>query len=120
MAKVGIVGRTGAGEQTFVLSIHFLIIFRQKFLVASPVQVKFPHIFLLLYVNVPIRAVELHNGKIEIDGYDISCIGLDVLRGRLALVPQDSTLFLGTLRENLWVLLIYLLAVSLMCFSFFQ
>lgn len=47
------------------------------------------------------RAVELHNGKIEIDGYDISCIGLDVLRGRLALVPQDNILFLGTLRENL-------------------
>jgi len=47
------------------------------------------------------RAVELQGGKIEIDGYDINHIGLDVLRGRLALVPQDSTLFLGTLRENL-------------------
>ena len=49
------------------------------------------------------RTVELKDGKIEIDGYDISRIGLDVLRGRLALVPQDSTLFLGTLRENLQV-----------------
>ena len=47
--------------------------------------------------------VELQGGKIEIDGYDIRGIGLDVLRGRLALVPQDTTLFLGTLRENLWV-----------------
>jgi len=28
-------------------------------------------------------------------------MGLDVLRTRLALVPQDGTLFLGTLRENL-------------------
>lgn len=45
--------------------------------------------------------VELQNGKIEIDGSDIRNIGLDVLRQRLALVPQDSTLFLGTLRENL-------------------
>jgi ATP-binding cassette, subfamily C (CFTR/MRP), member 1 len=53
--------------------------------------------------NTAIRAVELQNGKIEIDGYDISRIGLDVLRDRLALVPQDSILFLGTLRENLWV-----------------
>jgi ATP-binding cassette subfamily C (CFTR/MRP) protein 1 len=52
-----------------------------------------------------IRAVELQDGKIEIDGYDISRIGLDTLRDRLALVPQDSTLFLGTLRENLCVLL---------------
>ncbi|KAF8880183.1 multidrug resistance-associated ABC transporter [Infundibulicybe gibba] len=47
------------------------------------------------------RTVELQSGKIEIDGYDIHQIGLDVLRSRLALVPQDSTLFLGTLRENL-------------------
>ncbi|KAF5370913.1 hypothetical protein D9615_009789 [Tricholomella constricta] len=47
------------------------------------------------------RIVELHNGKIAIDGYDISKIGLSILRGSLALVPQDSTLFLGTLRDNL-------------------
>ncbi|KAF9466028.1 multidrug resistance-associated ABC transporter [Collybia nuda] len=47
------------------------------------------------------RIVELHSGKIEIDGHDISRMGLEVLRGSLALVPQDSTLFLGTLRENL-------------------
>ena len=45
--------------------------------------------------------VELQSGKIEIDGVDIRNIGLDTLRGRLALVPQDSTLFLGTLRDNL-------------------
>ena len=45
--------------------------------------------------------MELQSGKVEIDGYNISEIGLDVLRGRLALVPQDSTLFLGTLRDNL-------------------
>ncbi|KAJ7730232.1 multidrug resistance-associated ABC transporter [Mycena maculata] len=47
------------------------------------------------------RMVELQSGKIEIDGHNIRNIGLDVLRGRLALVPQDSVLFLGTLRENL-------------------
>ncbi|KAF7760155.1 hypothetical protein Agabi119p4_10831 [Agaricus bisporus var. burnettii] len=47
------------------------------------------------------RMVEIHSGKIEIDGVDIQKIGLDTLRTRLALVPQDSTLFLGTLRENL-------------------
>jgi len=45
--------------------------------------------------------VELKQGKIEIDGRNIAEIGLDVLRRGLALVPQDSTLFLGTLRENL-------------------
>ncbi|KAL1718255.1 P-loop containing nucleoside triphosphate hydrolase protein [Schizophyllum commune] len=47
------------------------------------------------------RMTELRGGSIEVDGYDTSKIGLDVLRSRMALVPQDSTLFLGTLRENL-------------------
>jgi ABC-type multidrug transport system fused ATPase/permease subunit len=45
--------------------------------------------------------VELQSGKIDIDGVDTRNIGLDVLRSRLALVPQDSTLFSGTLRDNL-------------------
>jgi len=48
--------------------------------------------------------VELTGGEIEKDGVNIRNIGLDVLRSRLALVPQDSTLFLGTLRENLSVI----------------
>ncbi|KAJ7175337.1 multidrug resistance-associated ABC transporter [Mycena filopes] len=47
------------------------------------------------------RMVEVQSGSIEIDGFGIHNVGLDVLRGRLALVPQDSVLFLGTLRENL-------------------
>ncbi|KAK0199743.1 multidrug resistance-associated ABC transporter [Desarmillaria ectypa] len=47
------------------------------------------------------RIVELQGGRIEIDGYDISKVELDTLRGRLALVPQDTTMFLGTLRDNL-------------------
>ncbi|KAJ3537700.1 hypothetical protein NM688_g6639 [Phlebia brevispora] len=47
------------------------------------------------------RIVNVMNGSIVIDGHDIRDIGLDVLRSKLALVPQDSTLFLGTLRENL-------------------
>jgi len=47
------------------------------------------------------RVVELEDGKIEVDGYNVRSVGLDVLRRGLALVPQDSTLFLGTLRDNL-------------------
>ena len=45
--------------------------------------------------------VNVQAGVITIDGVNIAEIGLDVLRGRLALVPQDSLLFKGTLRENL-------------------
>jgi len=47
------------------------------------------------------RIVELQSGSIEIDGRNIRDIGLDVLRGQIALVPQDSVLFLGSLRSNL-------------------
>ena len=47
--------------------------------------------------------VELQDGKVEIDGLDISQIDLNVLRSRVALVPQDTTLFLGTLRDNLYL-----------------
>jgi ATP-binding cassette, subfamily C (CFTR/MRP), member 1 len=53
--------------------------------------------------SVRFSIVELSAGKIEIDGYDISAIGLNSLRRNLALVPQDNVLFLGTLRQNLYV-----------------
>ncbi|KAG0256041.1 hypothetical protein DFQ27_005933 [Actinomortierella ambigua] len=44
---------------------------------------------------------EIDGGKIFIDGIDISQLGLDDLRQRLAIIPQDPTLFSGTVRENL-------------------
>ncbi|KAF8815566.1 multidrug resistance-associated ABC transporter [Phlegmacium glaucopus] len=52
-------------------------------------------------IQALLRTVELQDGKIEIDCLDISQVELHVLRNRLALVPQDTTLFLGTLRDNL-------------------
>jgi ABC-type multidrug transport system fused ATPase/permease subunit len=47
------------------------------------------------------RLVELSGGRITIDGLDISTLGLADLRSRLAIIPQDPTLFRGTIRSNL-------------------
>jgi ABC-type multidrug transport system fused ATPase/permease subunit len=47
------------------------------------------------------RSLEAEDGKIEIDGIDISTIGLRDLRQSITMVPQDPTLFTGTIRSNL-------------------
>jgi ABC-type multidrug transport system fused ATPase/permease subunit len=47
------------------------------------------------------RLVEPVGGKIIVDGIDISTIGLHDLRSRFAIIPQDPTLFNGTVRYNL-------------------
>jgi ABC-type multidrug transport system fused ATPase/permease subunit len=47
------------------------------------------------------RLLELHDGKISIDGVDISKVKIHELRSRLAIIPQDPTLFSGTIRDNL-------------------
>lgn len=47
------------------------------------------------------RGLEAEEGKIIIDDVDIGLIGLQDLRQSITIVPQDPTLFTGTLRSNL-------------------
>ncbi|XP_071709505.1 ABC transporter C family member 10 [Rutidosis leptorrhynchoides] len=47
------------------------------------------------------RLVEPVGGKIVVDGIDISTLGLHDLRSRFGVIPQDPTLFNGTVRYNL-------------------
>ena len=68
-AKVGIVGRTGAGKSTISLSLS--------------------------------RIVEIESGSIKIDGLNISEMPLQTVRDNITIIPQDPTLFTGTLRVNI-------------------
>jgi ABC-type multidrug transport system fused ATPase/permease subunit len=48
-----------------------------------------------------LRIVDPTEGRIFIDGIDITKIGLRDLRSRIAVIPQEPVLFVGTVRSNL-------------------
>ncbi|CAF3686749.1 unnamed protein product [Rotaria sordida] len=47
------------------------------------------------------RMGTLVNGRIKIDNIDIATVGLDDVRRRISIIPQDPVLFMGTMRSNL-------------------
>ena len=54
-----------------------------------------------------LRTADVIEGKIVIDGVDILSIGLEDLRSRIAIIPQEATLFSGVIRDNLDPLNLY-------------
>lgn len=70
--KVGVVGRTGAGKSSIMLTI-----------------------FRIMELDNPTE------GSIDIDGIKIAGMPLPYLRSRLSIIPQEPVLFSGTVRSNL-------------------
>lgn len=44
---------------------------------------------------------EICSGQILIDNTDISCVRLNELRSRLSIIPQEDSILLTSIRENL-------------------
>jgi len=51
-----------------------------------------------------LRIIESQQGSIYIDGVDITQLGLDDLRKKITIIPQDPLLYKGSLRSNLDIL----------------
>ncbi len=52
-------------------------------------------------INLLPRFYDPTEGRITIDGYDLRDVTLDSLRGQIGIVLQETTLFSGTIRENI-------------------
>jgi len=52
-------------------------------------------------INLIPRFYDVTSGSISIDGYDVRDVTLESLRSQIGIVLQESTLFSGTIRENI-------------------
>jgi ABC-type multidrug transport system fused ATPase/permease subunit len=53
------------------------------------------------FIQTLFRMGTLVDGEIKIDNIDILTVGLDDVRRRISIIPQDPVLFTGTMRSNL-------------------
>ncbi|KAI7821028.1 hypothetical protein BC939DRAFT_456317 [Gamsiella multidivaricata] len=107
--KVGIVGRTGAGKSSLTLALFRIIEAANSYWAKQSDNSRVSEVDVApgsspgsycSGINEEEEERE-DGGKIEIDGVDIATIGLQDLRQHLAIIPQDPTLFTGSVRENL-------------------
>jgi ABC-type multidrug transport system fused ATPase/permease subunit len=120
--KVGIVGRTGAGKSSLTLALFRIIEAANSHWAQASHNGDEDGIIPTSGVSASEKTkygkggfiadektlaelegvdVEQIGGSIWIDGVDIATVGLSRLRKNLAIIPQDPTLFAGTIRENL-------------------
>jgi ATP-binding cassette subfamily B multidrug efflux pump len=52
-------------------------------------------------INLVPRFYDVTDGRVTIDGYDVRDVTLDSLRRQVSIVLQETTLFTGTIRENI-------------------
>lgn len=53
------------------------------------------------FINLLLRFYDPTSGVVEIDGHNLRDVTLRSLRGQIGLVPQETVLFTGTVRDNI-------------------
>ncbi|KAF9984046.1 Multidrug resistance-associated protein 1 [Mortierella antarctica] len=109
--KIGIVGRTGAGKSSLTLALFRMIEAANSHWARASDNTRKVQSDSTAALKIdstsesPAQVSEMEEdedgGSIEIDGVDISTVGLEDLRQHLTIIPQDPTLFAGTVRDNL-------------------
>ncbi|KAF8937351.1 multidrug resistance-associated protein 3 [Dissophora ornata] len=102
--KVGICGRTGAGKSSLTLALFRIIEAANSHWAKAGDNGSGQEVETINDEKAgKLEGVEIEEdgGSIWIDGVDISTVGLTYLRQHLSIIPQEPTLFVGTVRENL-------------------
>ncbi|KAG0358621.1 hypothetical protein BGZ54_010349 [Gamsiella multidivaricata] len=100
--RVGIVGRTGAGKSSLTLALFRMVEAANSYWARASDNSGRP-----IESNSTTDDADngqeenIDGGKIEIDGINVSTLGLADLRQQLAIIPQEPVLFAGSIRENL-------------------
>ncbi|KAK2947355.1 Multidrug resistance-associated protein [Blattamonas nauphoetae] len=91
---IGVCGRTGAGKSSLLFALFRLIDLDPSL---SPLSIDVD-----TGMPVPFDPNEESNsGRVVIDDVDISKVQIQRVRRSIAIIPQDPTLFTGTVRYNL-------------------